>query len=332
MAAPRRSRPRGEKPDDRFSPQLMYAAATLYYREDATQAQIAERLGTSRATVSRLLSQARRSGVVRIEITPPPHDDALAVRAAEALQVRAVHLAPVSRDGLLGVSLAPALGTVLLGLGLKPDDVLLMSSGRTTYEIAQAELPPLGGLVIAPTLGGQDEPEAWYQTNEITRLFAEKVGGRPMLLYSPALPSPALHERLVDDPATRRVMGLWSRARCAIVGVGAPPHTRQSIPSFVSDHDPALRDAVGDVCNRFFDRRGRPLEFQGSERLVATSLEMLRDIRDTIAVAVGQEKVPSLIAAARGGWFNQLVTDPPTAAAVVAATGQGDEGATSRRG
>jgi DNA-binding transcriptional regulator LsrR (DeoR family) len=39
----------------------MYSAARLYYLEDATQADVAQRLGTSRATVSRLLSEARRS-------------------------------------------------------------------------------------------------------------------------------------------------------------------------------------------------------------------------------------------------------------------------------
>jgi hypothetical protein len=37
----------------------------------------------------------------------------------------------------------------------------------------------------------------------------------------------------------------------------------------------------------------------------------------TIGVAVGKDKVDSIIAAARGGYFNQLVTDPSTAAAIL---------------
>src|SRR5687768_14576908 len=59
----------------RFSPQLLYTAATLYYVQDATQAEIADRLGTSRATVSRLLSEARRQGIVRIEVIEPVEAD-----------------------------------------------------------------------------------------------------------------------------------------------------------------------------------------------------------------------------------------------------------------
>ena len=42
-------------------------------------------------------------------------------------------------------------------------------------------------------------------------------------------------------------------------------------------------------------------------------LEALRHIPVTIAVAVGKDKVESIIAAARGGYFNHLVTDPATA-------------------
>jgi len=44
--------------------ELMVAAARLYYLQDATQAAIADRLGTSRPTVSRLLAGARGVGIV----------------------------------------------------------------------------------------------------------------------------------------------------------------------------------------------------------------------------------------------------------------------------
>jgi len=37
----------------------------------------------------------------------------------------------------------------------------LISSGPTVHAAAQAELPELPGVVIVPTVGGRDEPEAW---------------------------------------------------------------------------------------------------------------------------------------------------------------------------
>ena len=304
----------------RFSKSLMHAAAQLYYVEEATQAQVATRLGLSRATVSRLLSEARREGIVRIEVVAPvEHDlDELAERLRVALGLEAVHLSALAH-GTKGEALAPALSIALQSAGLRPGDALLVSSGRTIYEASRTGLPRLPGVLLAPTVGGQDEPEAWYATNEITRRLAERVGGTPTFLYAPALPGPDLYETLLADASTRRITELWASARCAVLGVGAPLATRTTLPRFVPSDTRVLRAAVGDICSRFYDREGTPVPFPGSERLIATSLERLREIPVTIALAAGTSKVPSLLGAARARYFNHLVTDPETALAVLGA-------------
>ncbi|MEO5651529.1 MAG: sugar-binding domain-containing protein [Marmoricola sp.] len=306
---------------NRFPRSLMHAAATLYYLKDGTQADVARALGVSRATVSRLLSEARRTGIVRIEVldlaeTPPV---SLARELAAALGLRAVHLAPPSHQAVLRTALATQVGVALAAAELQPDDVLLVSSGRTVWQAGLEVLPRFPGTIVTPMVGGQDEPEAWYQTNEITRLIAHQIGGQPAFLYAPAQPGPGLHDLLLEDPSTRRVLDLWTRAKCALVGVGAPPSTRASMPDFVPRDAPWLRTAAGDICTRFFDSDGQELSYPGSERLVATTYEMLRQIPHSIAVAVGESKIPSLLAASRAGWFNTLVTDTPTAALLLSA-------------
>lgn len=297
----------------------MYSAASLYYLQDATQAEIAEQLGVSRTTVSRLLSEARRVGIVRIDVVSPVvgngHD--LAARAAVALGLQRVRVAPYTVRASAAATLAPAVSSALVEAQLRPGDVLLLSSGRAVYETAQAQLPNLPGIVVAPTVGGVDEAEAWYQSNEITRQIAAKVGGTPVFLYAPALPGPDLYERLVEDHSTKRVLELWQNARCVLLGVGAPPALRASLPSFVSA--PAVRAAAGDVCTRFFGDDGEPVEFPGLERHLSIPLETLRKVPVTIAVAVGTDKVRGIIAGARAGYFKELVTDIPTATALVAA-------------
>src|SRR5688572_7237754 len=79
-----------------FPASLLYSAARLYYEDEAAQAEVAARLGTSRATVRRLLCEARRQGIVRIEVVPPaearPGD--LADRLARALGLTSVYLSP----------------------------------------------------------------------------------------------------------------------------------------------------------------------------------------------------------------------------------------------
>jgi DNA-binding transcriptional regulator LsrR (DeoR family) len=306
----------------RFPREVMHAAATMYYLQDATQAEIADRLGTSRATVSRLLSEARRMGVVRIDVPAlvDRNDGALARRVATALGLRRVELAHPS-IGRVAPCLAAPLGALLRDVGLRRGDIVLVASGRTIYETAQAELPPCPGVVIVPTVGGQDEPEPWYQINEITRQIAAKVGGRPTFLYAPALPGPELHATLLDDAATVHVTSLWEQAVVAILGIGAPPLQRRSISRFIPVDAVALRRAVGDVCLRFFDHDGAPVEFPGSERLIATPFDVLRRIPVTIGLAVGNNKVAPIIAAARAGYINALATDMATADAVLDVVG-----------
>ena len=116
----------------------------------------------------------------------------------------------------------------------------------------------------------------------------------------------------------------WPAARCALMGVGAPPLTRTDIPQFVPTGGTSLRAAVGDVCSRFYDEAGSEVDFEGSERLIAVKLQALRHIPVTIAVAVGADKVASISAGARGGYFKQLVTDPATAEALVSAEARKD--------
>jgi DNA-binding transcriptional regulator LsrR (DeoR family) len=298
----------------------MHTAARLYYVEHATQADIATRLGMSRPAVSRLLAEARRTGMVRIEIVPPiaERGDALEARLKSALGLRRVRIAPPAA-GPTGAALAPALCEALRAAGLVPGDAVVISSGRTIYEAIQADLPQLPGTVLAPTVGGLDEPAIWYATNELTRQVAARTGGTPTFLHSPALPGPELYETLLGDPATQRVLDVWARARCAILGVGAPLTTRTHLPGFVPTVTPALREAVGDICSRFYDGAGRPVPFPGSDRLMAMTLERLAEVPVTIALAAGVEKVPSILAAAGAGYFNELVTNVETAQALLAA-------------
>jgi hypothetical protein len=114
---------------------------------------------------------------------------------------------------MMGIVLAGAVGRALVAVGLDVGDVMLVSSGAI-YEVARFELLRMPGVIVAPTVGGTDLPEAWYQTNEFTRLVAERIGGRPALLYAPALPAAELFQTLQTDQAIQMVLNLWPHARC----------------------------------------------------------------------------------------------------------------------
>jgi transposase-like protein len=82
-----RDRPALASGGPRFSPQLLFRAATLYDVRDATQAEIADQLGTSRASVRRLLSEARRQRIVRIDVIEPVETDLSSLPSSAWAQV-----------------------------------------------------------------------------------------------------------------------------------------------------------------------------------------------------------------------------------------------------
>lgn len=306
----------------RFPPELLYRAARLYYMEEATQAEVADALGTSRPTVSRLLTEARAIGIVHIEVREPD-----AIPAAElegplsaALRLDRTIVTPSTVGVPLGTVLAPGVAKALEEAGLTSGDSLLVSSGASIYAVAQQPLPPLPGILVAPTVGGVDEPEGHYQTNEIARSLAMKVHGSPILLYAPAMPSSALYPALMQEPLIQRVTSHWQTARAALLGIGAPPRSRASLPSFLPRDLPALDGAIGDICARPFDDEGRPVLFPGVDRMMAMDLADLRRIPHAIGLAVGAAKLPGILAAARAGYIKTLVTDAPTAQLLMGAT------------
>jgi len=128
----------------------MLAAARLYYLQDATQAEIADRFGTSRPTVSRLLTEARRVDIVRVDIVEPT-DGGLERPGRCCIG----HLEGLAGPGghPPGTALAPAVRQALPAAHLRAADALLVSSGRTVHAAAQALLLGLPGVIIVPTVG-----------------------------------------------------------------------------------------------------------------------------------------------------------------------------------
>ncbi|ATG53543.1 transcriptional regulator [Brachybacterium ginsengisoli] len=302
----------------------LHRAASAYYLDGLRQAEVADRIGVSRPSVSKLLAEARRIGMVRFDVLDVPTVDLteLAGRLRELLGVDSVRIAPgdqVQRDFRgIGDLLAVELAELAIGAG----EVVLVSSGKTIHAVTgMGGMPRMPGAFIVPIVGGQQEPDPSFQTNETVRRLADRTGAQPRFLFAPARTSPTLWASLQADPGFRSVVDLWDGARAAIVGIGGPYRDRTSLTSVVPRGEPALASAAGDICLHFFDADGATLGFPGSEFLVRPSLETLRAIPSTIALAAGREKVASIRAGARARLFTTLITDVPTAEAVLAEAG-----------
>jgi DNA-binding transcriptional regulator LsrR (DeoR family) len=298
---------------------LVLTAAYLYYVEEQSQEAISQRLSVSRSTISRLLTEARRSGIVRIEVVAPPPIDGLDAELCDRLGLDDVYLAPgiAPRDDPGGV-LARATGQALRDSDLHEGDAVLVSWGRAMWSVSLSDLPAIPGVVVVPALGGLNDEQPWVQTNEIARQLAARLQGSVLLLHAPAVPSTELRRSLLSDDSVSSALSRWDDAPVALVGIGAWNQAEPLPPKILAMDADTLARSAGDVAGRLFDTDGEPVHYETEGRLLGIDRRQLLQVRRRIGIAVGIRKTAAIVAAARSGLINVLVTDIVTGSALMA--------------
>lgn len=316
LRAPRESK----APPAAFADDLVAWAMWLYYGEARTQAEVAQVLGVSRASVANYLAEARRRGLVAVSIAP----DVLATvqlgrGLAERFGLQGAHVIPGAggSEADLRRRLGMA-GAQVLGPRLAPDTVLGVAWGRTMLALAQA-LPEraMPGLRVVQVSGSslgdeRSSPEA------CTALIASRLGARCETLHAPAILSTrAMRDALVAEPGIARQLARVRACDLVVLGVGeidaavvfsdAQFLGRAVIEAYLA------QGAVAMVLGRLLDASGREVEGPLSGRRIGMEMDELRATPERIAVAGGERKLGAIRALLAGGYATHLVTDADTA-------------------
>jgi DNA-binding transcriptional regulator LsrR (DeoR family) len=303
---------------------LITKVADLYYLRHLTQQAIADRLGVSRPTVSRLLRRSRAEGIVKIEVTyPDGHQHELErtledrFRLREAIVIHGRPESPSLTRRALGEAAAAHLDRMLAGA-----ERIGISWGTTLASLVDHVRPRKVRSAVVPLVGGLGQAAPEIHANDLARRLAEAHQGTAHLLHAPAIVATGgVRTALLTDPGIRRVLDLACRVDIALVGIGA------LVPSSTLIHSGYLNarelttlrrnGAVGDICTRSFSAEGAGIGGALDARIMAVGLDDLRRIRTVIAVAGGLEKAEAILGALRGGLVTVLVTDHLAARAVL---------------
>ncbi len=299
--------------------------AWLYYVDELTQSEIAATLSVSRATIVKLLQDARERGAVTIRINQEAASRTGLSRALAAkFALAAAHVIP----NLPGPPLAHRLGEAgarVLAQELRTGDTIGVAWGRTVLAVAEKMPEPdeSGPYTVVQVCGSSAGSDVEFSPELCSSVLASRIKARCANLLAPAvLSNTKLRDQLLTEPPLVNQFALIRSANRVLFGVGdvagaatvraAGLASREEIDAYVK------RGAVGVLLGRFIDREGRHMIGDLDSRMIGITLDELRALPNRLCVAGGPEKIQALRAALRGGYITHLVTDAQAAEALLA--------------
>ena len=303
---------------------LAINVAKLYYRSDYSQQKIAQELGVSRPSISRLLQYAKDKGYVNIQIVDPVEDMShMEQRLKDKLHLKDVKIASSTINDeeeikkYIGITAARYLDSII-----KDGDIIGVGWGTTLYNMSQALVPKaIKGSQVVQLEGGVSHSEWNNYAREILESFAANFDTVAQYMPLPVIFDTKETKELVDkDRYIKRVLELGRHANIAIFSVGT---VRPNALFFrlgytgIEEQEKIQKSSVGDICSRFFDVEGRICNRDLDDRTVGITLSELRDKEFSIMISGGEATINAIRAALKGRYANVLITDQFTGKALL---------------
>lgn len=301
--------------------ELLLKVARMYYQEDLGQQEIADRIGYSRPTVSRLLAETKERGIVRFTIS---HPLAPALEAEERLKRKfgLRYVAVASQDGAVSARAVGRLAGQRIADHGNSHTMLALSNGRSVAEVVDsmpsARWPYSCVIQMVGSLGMVDHH--LVDSPDLCRRMAARLGGTHRPLPVPiVLGSAAVAASVRQEAVVLTTLELAARSDIAVCGVGAVgSHGTSGVilqPFMTPEIDAQVKrgKAVAHICGHHFTAQGKHVPTTLCDRMISMSPERLADIKMAMVVAWGPEKVPALHAVLQTGFISALTTDEQTA-------------------
>ncbi len=292
-------------------------AAKLYYEHQLSQLEISKKLGVSRPTVSRLLQQARNTGIVRIEITDPSEiGTRLEAALIKKFKLKKVAVVPNDTDDTKIIKKRLGKAAILLVDQLISEGTILGISWGTTMQEVARQLRPrrVKDMIVVQLNGGISRAEIDTHASEIAKAISENYKAISYLMPLPAVVDSAdLKKAILSDKNISRTLDLGRKADIALFTIGSFGYNSVLVKADYFEPievDELLQSgAVGDICSRILKADGMICSQKLNSRTIGIELEEIKKKPYSIAVAGGKEKLAAIQAGLKGKWFNSLITD-----------------------
>lgn len=303
----------------------MARTAWLYYAEELTQGQIAEKLGVSRSTVIRLLQRARQSGLVTISLSVSSEIFEIERDLEAHYGLKKVRIVPDAEDIDMQRRWIGKVAAETLQDMARVDSVIAVSWGVTLRSMADALQGEVStpGMQIVALIGGLHNAEKGTNPYEVADLVGQFFGAPARALYAPVYVRNAeTAAGLISDPGLAEALDLARRAALVVFSTGTleDDATMLRLGHVNATEREFLRrqGAVADIACRWIDAEGTPVALPPTINPIGISLGDLKKIPDRLMVAGGDRKRDAIRACLRGGYATHLIINEGIATALLA--------------
>lgn len=300
-------------------------AGWLYYVGGVTQDQIASELGVSRQRAQRLVSRAMAEGLIHVRLN---HPIGACLDLESELKARfnmtRCRVAPGLGPGGDGVrAIAPAAAAELERFLRMPGPLTVaLGTGRAMRGMVDAMAPMDAEQHRLVSLIGNIAPDGSASFFDVVMRIADKVRAPHYPMPVPVIsPTPQENAAFHALGPVKKVIELARTADVIFVGVGQMSNDAPLLADgFVTRREldeMQAAGAVGEVAGWVFDSAGMYLDVGTNTRTGGVRITQKLD-RPAIGIAAGASKVPAIFAALTSRIINGLVTDEPTARALLA--------------
>lgn len=166
---------------------------------------------------------------------------------------------------------------------------------------------------VFPIIGSATNDIKWYQSNELTRIFARKTGFLPHYIHAPAFPMTLESKKLFEDTQEyQEMLSLWHKMDAVIVGAGIYPSVPDQATAARFGTILKERGGVGMIATYYYDEQGHFIE-SPDDIVIRIPLETLERTKVILVVGSGERKISSVRGALMTGIVSQIVIDDQTA-------------------
>ena len=300
-------------------------AGWLYYVAGNNQEEIARKLNVSRQTAQRLVSLSVSEGLIKVRLD---HPIGRCMELAEKLRqryaldlVEVVPSDPDSPSTIIGVAQAAAAEIERRLKGSKPI-IMAIGTGRTLKAAIEQLSPMEAPQHKIVSLTGNIAPDGSASFYNVIFNMADAVKARMFPMPLPVIASsPEEREMLLRQPMVKETLALAAKANITFIGIGdLGPEAPLYLDGFITqDELKALQKAgaVGEIVGWAFDAQGKMIDGLTNDRVASAPMPS-RENSLVVALAMGDKKLPGVMAALNRRLINGLIVDERTATKLLA--------------